>query len=391
MIARSILLFIAIIVLPDIFIWRKWLHGKGKPKWMKAVWVGQALALLAVTAWLAMSRDFTPQPQTPLNAYLLAVGVWVVPKCFFAIALWMRQLTAKSSNALKIAATAPWIMLAILTVYVTVYGSTVGFDKVEVRKVVYYSEDLPEAFDGYRIALLSDIHVGSYTGMHQHVLGDAVDSIIGLRPDAIFFLGDIQNTRPEEVVEKMPVLKRLNAPDGVLSILGNHDYSYYMGGSEAEKKRAELLTIDCQRKMGWRMLLNENVKIRRQNDSIVVAGLEGNDKINTDHGYPRCDLAMEGIGNGCFTIMLVHNPARWQEMVLPKTTAQLSLSGHTHGGQIDFFGLVEALPVEVNGMYEKDGRSLFVTAGLGALIPLRFGVTGEVVELILRKGKKNNH
>ena len=389
MIARAFVLFVALIVLPDFYIWMKWLHGEKKPVWLKTVWVMQGVAMLAYTGILAMSHDFTPNPQTSLNVYLFLIGVWVVPKFFMAIALFMKNLTRKRGCVTRLLAISPWIVLALATVYITVYGSTAGFDKLEVRNVEFTSAELPDAFDGYRIAVFSDAHVGSYKGMHKHVLKDAVDSINALNPDAIFFLGDIQNTRPEELIEHIPTLGSLKARDGVFSILGNHDYSYYMGGSEDEKREAEKLTIDCQRKMGWRLLLNENVVLHRGNDSVVVAGLEGNDKVNTDHGYPRCDLALEDVDKGSFIIMLVHNPSRWREMVLPNTTAQLTLSGHTHGGQIDLFGIVDALPVEgINGMYEHNGRALFVTAGLGALIPLRFNVNGEVVMLTLRKQKQ---
>ena len=390
MIARAFVFFVILIVLPDFYIWRQCFRGGKKPVLLKALWVMQAVAMLAFTGFLAMSRDFTLHPQTSLNVYLFLIGVWIVPKCFLAIALWVKNLVRNRGCATRLLATTPWIVFALATIYITIYGSTIGYGKLVVRHVDYYSAELPDAFDGYRIAVFSDAHVGSCKGMHKNVLKNAVDSINALNPDAIFFLGDMQNTRPEEVIEHIPTLKMLNARDGVFSVLGNHDYSYYMGGSEEEKHEAEKQTIACQRKMGWKLLLNENVVLHKGEDSVVVAGLEGNDKVNTDHGYPRCDLALKDVNESSFIIMLVHNPARWKEMVLPNTTAQLTLSGHTHGGQVDIFGLLGALPVEgINGMYEKDGRALFVTAGLGALIPLRFNVNGEVVLLTLKKQKQN--
>ena len=210
-----------------------------------------------------------------------------------------------------------------------------------------------------------------------------------MNPDLIVFLGDIQNTQPSELYEFSTLLSSLKAKDGVMTIMGNHDYARYVKADSAQKVANIYETERIQRSFGWRLLLDEHVTLHRGNDSIFVAGMEGNDEIDAYFGVGDAKRSVEGIPDRAFTIMLVHNPNFWREKVLPETKAQLTMSGHTHGGQIELFGL---RPTQLNytediGMYEEDGRSLFVTKGLGGVVPMRFGVPGEVVLMTLHSEK----
>ena len=197
--------------------------------------------------------------------------------------------------------------------------------------------------------------------------------------------GDLQNTRPEEIQEHKPVLSRLKAPDGVYSILGNHDYSHYIGGTREEKLAAEKKTQRMEREMGWRLLLNESTIIHHGGDSIYLAGMKGNDGKGEDHDTPNYENTIKDIPKGVFSIMLLHNPRYWKPYVIEPSDIPLTLSGHTHGGQVNLFGMTTSSLVfdEYDGMYEVDGRHLYVSRGLGGLIPMRFNVTGEVVLLTL--------
>lgn len=386
MIARALLLFVALILLPDISIYQRYIAHRA-PWWAKCLWWVQLVAMLACVAALCCCRDFTPHPQTPLNIFLFITGVYLIPKLLFVMAAVTGRLVKAVTHSKTNWGVPVGIALSILAVYVTVYGSTVGYNKFEVRRVDFTSERLPEAFDGYRIVLFSDAHVGSYTGSSYHILDDAVDSMLALKPDAIFNLGDLQNTGPEEIAERLPTLSRLKAPDGVFSVLGNHDYSKYIGGTLEEKLKAEERTKELQRSMGWKVLLNEHTFIKHGADSIVLAGVQGNEELGVDRGVCNYENTIRGIPEGAFTIVLAHNPIIWRTYVLPYIDAPLTLSGHTHGGQINLFGLSTTtfkFP-EDNGMYQIGDKNIFVTAGLGALIPLRFNVTGEVVLVTLHK------
>ena len=169
-----------------------------------------------------------------------------------------------------------WIctFVVVLGWYILLYGTYVGVARIEVRQVEFSSKDLPEAFDGYRIVQFSDAHVGTMTGSRQWLLQRAVDSINALKPDVIVFTGDLQNLHPEELEEHQAVLRQLRAKDGVISVLGNHDYPTYLDCDEATKEDLLRQTIDFERALGWKLLLNEHRIIRRDSDSIVIAGME---------------------------------------------------------------------------------------------------------------------
>ena len=230
--------------------------------------------------------------------------------------------------------------------------------------------------------------MGSYIWGSINRLQVVVDTLNAQQADMIAFVGDLQNMHPDELLPAMPILGRLEAKDGVLSVLGNHDYNDYLRADSVTGRRNELLMCDRQRQMGWRLLLDENVVIRRQSDSIFVAGMQ-NDGKNTTTYCANVDKAMSGVPAEAFSIMLEHDPTSWQRTILPSTTANLTMSGHTHGGQIRIAGLSPAAIEykEYDGMYfEKSGRALFVTTGIGGFVPFRLGVKPEVVVITLHKG-----
>ena len=391
MIARHLLLFLLLILIPDWYLYRRYLTRPNVKLWVRLMWWVITGAMIAYTGCLAVCQDFSPHPPLMLNIYLAILGVLILPKAFLAFGDALQSLTRRKGKRKR---PIGWgvglgVLLSFLSIYVTIYGFTLGFSKFQVTRIDYESADLPDAFDGYRIAVLSDAHVGSYDGPLNYLLDEAVDSLMAGKPDAVFFLGDVQNVWPEEIDNHAGQLGRLKAPDGVFSILGNHDYSFYIGGSEMRHAKSEQKTKEAEERLGWKLLLNEHAVIRHGGDSIVVAGMEGNEEKNTDHGYPHCDWAMKGVGADAFTIMLVHNPKWWRKQVLPGCHAQLTMSGHTHGGQVGLgsFNASSFTYRENDGMYEQDGRHLFVSRGLGAAIPLRFGITGEVVLMTLHKKK----
>lgn len=280
------------------------------------------------------------------------------------------------------------ICISLLVFLFAVYGMFVGYEQLEVRHVEFRSKDLPAAFDGYRIVQFSDAHIGTMTGMRKWLLERDVDSMLAQHPDMIVFTGDLQNVYPEELVEHLPQLQRLKAPDGVYSVLGNHDYATYQPGDSLTKEANNRRTQALERKAGWTLLMNEHRIIRRDSDSIVIAGMEN---WGTVKRMPRRgDVAktLTGLSSQLpFVIMLQHDPTAWREKILKECQAQLTLSGHTHGGQADIFGYSPAaLSYEVYGGWAYEGaRALFVSTGLGALIPFRLGLPGEIVVITLRK------
>ncbi|MDE7456981.1 MAG: metallophosphoesterase [Prevotella sp.] len=310
--------------------------------------------------------------------FFATVGFVVLPLLVYFVSRWL--LPRRYGRRVGVVA-------AIIIIGMVAYGVTFGFEQLEVRQVEYASSDLPEAFDGYRIVQFSDAHVGTYEGRRAWLLQRAVDSINAQRADMIVFTGDLQNLHPDELVDKVPVLRQLHAPDGVYSVLGNHDYATYLECDEATKWKNNQRTQQLERQMQWTLLLNEHRIIRRDSDSIVIAGMEnwGLPKRTPRRGDVR--KTMQGVAPQSFTVMLQHNPVAWRQKILPQSHAQLTLSGHTHGGQFMLFGWspVALISDEWNGAYYEGERSLYVSSGLGGLLPFRLGQPGEIVVITLRK------
>lgn len=286
----------------------------------------------------------------------------------------------------------------ILVWYVVIYGSTIGFQRLNVNRQTYHSADLPKSFDGYRIVLFSDAHVGSYGSSQQWVLQQAVDSINAQRPDLIVFAGDLQNIEPAEIEQHVSVLRQLHAKDGIFSVLGNHDYDMYFRGTEEQKATNCQKTIQLQRQMGWTVLLNEHRSIQRGDSRIIIAGMENDgpeggrfpqkgDIRRTLDATNSATEAQQTLTATDFILMLEHDPSCWRRKIVTDGRAQLTLSGHTHDMQFRLAGWspMDWSGKEWNGWYREGQQSLYVTAGLGGLIPFRFGATGEIVVLTLKR------
>lgn len=310
--------------------------------------------------------------------FFFLMGLVVVPLVIALICRWLLP----RKYYLKVIS-----VLTLLIWGLVGYGYFVGFEQLEIREIEYACSDLPEAFDGYRIVHFSDAHIGTYTGSRQWLLQRAVDTINALHPDIVLFTGDLQNVYPDELDVQVPILSQLKAHDGVMSVLGNHDYAVYQDCDESQKQRNNKHTIQSERKMGWTLLLNENRIIRRDSDSIVIAGMENWGKMKRMPRRGDVKKSLTGISDSAFVVMLQHDPTCWREKILPECKAQLTLSGHTHGGQVSLLGLSPASLSydEWGGVYEQDGRTLIVSTGLGALIPFRLGMPGEIVVITLRK------
>ena len=398
MIARSFVLFLLLLVLPYLYIDLKYFRQK-KVWWKRVLLYLPCVAMVAYASYLAMERDFIPGNDRIfiLYGFLLLLGVVVIPLWIFIICSLLgrgcsklvrkfkspEQLLkpAKNYGNLTGIASIPliWLMVG--------WGSSLGFNKFEVNHIEYASSDIPKAFDGYKIVLFSDAHVGSYQKRNSDVLRQAIDSINAQKPDMIVFTGDLQNIQPSELYPHREVLGSLQAKDGIYSVLGNHDYASYLGCDEAVKAANDKEIISLQRQMGWTVLLNEHRTIQRDTSSFILAGMEND---GDGKRFPqKGDIAktLDGVADGKFILMLEHDPSAWRRKIIPDGRAQLTLSGHTHAMQFNILGWcpMSLTGKEFWGWYEEGRQKLFVSAGLGGLIPFRFGATGEIVVLTLKR------
>jgi predicted MPP superfamily phosphohydrolase len=393
MIARAPYLFLLLIIIPDLYFdlhyWRhKYSAGQRFCRWLPTI------GLVAYTIYLMYEKNFIPDNPTIIYIYLFLLGLIAIPKVvymlFSLVGLSFSHLfhRKKSAHPHKNYGNLIGLVCVPILWFILIYGSFVGFSELEINRHTYTSPDIPKAFNGYRIVQFSDAHVGSYTDSRKEILQRAVDSINALRPDLIVFTGDLQNVKPEELYSQMDILSRLKAKDGVYSVLGNHDYAKYVDCSEAEKAANCRETVSLEKQLGWTLLQNEHRYIERGKSRIVIAGMENDGDGKNFPQKGNISKTLKGVDNDDFILMLEHDPSSWRRKIIPDGRAQLTLSGHTHKMQFALFGWspMSLLGREFNDWYTEGSQSLFVTAGLGGLIPFRFGATGEIVVLTLRKG-----
>lgn len=280
------------------------------------------------------------------------------------------------------------LLLPILWEMLMAYGFFFGWRHVIVRRATCVSPLLPASFNGYRVLQLSDIHIGTYL-RNRRFIDNLVALVNDQHADLVVFTGDLVNVSAEEVIPFQHVLKQVSATDGVLSIMGNHDYCEY-GEDKSERNVAKNQTVlhYLEEKIGWHLLMNEHVLIHRGDDAIAIIGVE-NISRPPFQDYGDLKKAMEGLPQGMFKILLSHDPSHWRRGVLHQTDIALTLSGHTHAGQLRVGRLSPSKVAyqEWGGKYTEDGSMLYVSTGIGGTVPFRLGAWPEINIITLQRGE----
>ena len=380
---RFTLLLVLLVVLPDLFIW--WHFTRMQP----GVW--RTLLLLTPTAVaLLCMLLLVCQVHVPgllQLGFLLMVCV-SVPKLVFVLAAGTGKIPTLWGWNTDGMAVRTGIVLAVIAACMQIYGATLGWRKLQVNHLTLPLQGLPPAFDGYKVVQISDLHLGSY---HHHTsfVERLVDSVNAQQPDLIVFTGDLVNTEAREVQPFVPVLKRLHARDGVLSVLGNHDYMTYQPGLSAKQQHEQLdELVAAQQRMGWQVLRNEHRAVVRQTDTLFVAGVEN---IGKPPFPSRGNLArsLQGIPPSACIVLLSHDPWHWRNGVLGHSPIALTLSGHTHAMQVQFYRFSPArwLMTEWGGLYSEGNQQLYVSTGIGGSVPYRLGAWPQVEVLTLQTAR----
>ncbi|HET8809117.1 MAG TPA: metallophosphoesterase [Flavobacteriaceae bacterium] len=284
--------------------------------------------------------------------------------------------------------------IAAIPFFSMLYGMYRGKYNFKVMKHRLVFDDLPEAFEGYRIIHISDIHSGSFDNPKE--IEEAVNLINQQKTDAVMFTGDLVNNTADEMRDWKKVFSSIKAPDGVFSVFGNHDYGdYYDWPSEKAKEQNLEMLKNVHREMGWDLLLNEYRTIEKNGQKIMVVGVEN----WGSGGFIKkgdIDLASEGLKKEDFKILLSHDPSYWAERIkTDEKNYQLTLSGHTHGMQfgVEIPGWFKWSPIQYRyeywaGIYKEFGRYINVNRGFGYLgYPGRVGIWPEISVIELQKGK----
>ena len=284
------------------------------------------------------------------------------------------------------------LALAAIPFSSVIYGMVRGQYKFTVHEVDIAFPDLPEAFDGFTITQISDIHSGGFDD--YDAVRKGVELAMEQQSDLMVFTGDLVNSFAEEMDDWVELFSELDAPLGKFAVLGNHDYGVHGGDFKSDEEQAANLVRVKQQyaNIGFRLLNNENHRITRDGQSLVLAGVENwGSPPFPQHG--DLDKSLIGTNPDDFTVLLSHDPSHYESVVLDhKKHVHLTLSGHTHGMQ---FGIevpgIKWSPVKYRyprwaGLYNEGQQYLYVNRGFGCIgFPGRVGIWPEVTKITLRR------
>ncbi len=282
--------------------------------------------------------------------------------------------------------------VCLLLTCLVVWGILFGRHDYTINPVEVKFDSLPPAFDGYKIVQISDVHAGSFFGFTGR-FQKAVEMINAQNPDLIVFTGDMVNNFAEEAYPLIPVFSELKARDGKYAVLGNHDYGVYYEWETCIEEETNLEELEqAITRMGFDLLNNRAVVLTKGNlDRIALVGVENWGIAKRHPKKGDIEQATDSVRNIPFKILLSHDPSFWTEKIEGKTDIALTLSGHTHGGQVGikfrrkYYGPSMIEYPYWSGLYQVGNQYLYVNRGLGVIgYPGRIGILPEITVITLR-------
>jgi uncharacterized protein len=284
--------------------------------------------------------------------------------------------------------------LAAIPFLSLIYGITIGRYNYKVIKQQLVFPDLPDAFDGFTITQISDVHSGSFDNPEK--INYAIDLVNQQNSDLILFTGDIVNNKAEEMHPWIDIFNRIEKHKyGKFAVLGNHDYGEYIDFPSAKAKQENFEAIkNLYSQIGFDLLLNEHKFIQKGEDKLAIVGVE-----NWGKGFRQAgdlNLASQNLSQQDFKVLMSHDPSHWEfEVKNHPKHFQLTLSGHTHGMQFGIeipgfikWSLAQFAYKQWAGLYENLGRYIYVNRGFGYhAYPGRVGIMPEITVITLKKGQ----
>ncbi len=316
-----------------------------------------------------------------------------------------------------------WTALSLVLALwlVMAYGFFFGRFRLWVNRTDYTSTDLPAAFDGYRVVHISDLHLSTFDD-RPAALQRVVDSVNALQPDLICFTGDLVTMGVAEAQPYTDILRGLRATDGVVSVLGNHDLLIYSRLPEQQRlAEVERLAAFERDTLGWQLLRNQHLTLTRKKQDttgIQTLTIVGVDNSSCDgQGFRTIysgDLPKALQGTDGFRLLLSHDPSQWMAEIVVRTPVSLTLSGHTHAGQVRLFGHplsdlmfrqsagwyhhsahdnhptaqdkphpTQGLQYTAQDYHHPTSQSLYVNEGIGCTAPIRINCPSEITLITL--------
>lgn len=278
------------------------------------------------------------------------------------------------------------VFLGAIPFVTLVYGLVRNPYRYKVFRQKVALPRLPASLKGLRIVQISDIHSGSFT--FKEPVKESIKLINDLKPDIIFFTGDLVNEIADEMDRFVDVFDKLSAPHGIYSVLGNHDYGDYHHWDSPEAKEQNLNKLkETHKKLGWDLLNNEHRLLKIKDETVAVIGVENYSAHPRFPKYGDLDKAYQGAETAKVKLLLSHDPSHWKEQVTSQySDIDITFSGHTHGMQfgVEIPGWIKWSPIQYvykqwAGLYQHNNQYLYVNRGLGFHgYPGRVGILPEI-------------
>lgn len=399
-----LVIFMAVLILIDFYIYhvlRILTQGASNGTRTTVGLIYWAMCILSIGSFLLFPYITNPY----FKQYIFSIGIgWVLTQVFMVLfflvddlrrgAFWTMGQAASMAGAkfmntekgIPRSTFLSWLGVGLSSTlfFSLLYGFGNKYNYKLIKKKLAL-KGLPLAFKGFKIIHISDIHSGSLKDKAAVLKG--IELIEKQNADIVLFTGDLVNDRATEMHDWMDVFGKIKAPHGVYSTLGNHDYGDYVKWDTAEEKKQNLEALkQVHHNLGWRLLMNENISIEKNEEKIKIVGIENWGAKARFPKYGKMDLAMQGVNKEDIVILMSHDPSHWEAEVIPKYShIQLTLSGHTHGMQ---FGLenpyfkwspVQWVYKQWAGIYDNKDQQLYVNRGFGFLgYPGRVGILPEI-------------
>lgn len=395
--AKRLFLILFLFIIADIYFYQVILTLSSNPILHGLYWTIDILVLAGIIALLVLRRagkDVQRWTQLLMTALLLLF----VPKVFAFPLLLVEDLTRLFYHfpARSIYWSEAALLLATVIFFAIVFGLTKGKHYYKIKKHTLYFPDLPKAFEGFTITQLSDIHAGSLRNAKEVLKGIKLAN--AQESDLLLFTGDLVNNTASEMKPWLTSFSELKAPFGKYSILGNHDYGDYTRWENSYAKANNLQHLKkIQAEMGFRLLLNETIFLRKEEDEIALIGVENWGKGGFQQ-YGDLKRATASVPDDSFKILMSHDPSHWEaETVNHRQHIHLTLAGHTHGMQFGFelFGFkwspIQYFYKQWAGLYRKGSQYLYVNRGFGFHgLQGRVGMWPEITVLTLKRSQEDS-
>lgn len=390
--AKRLSLILLLFLVGDIYFYQAVITLTQNPLLHLGYWVIDILLIAGIISTVFMLRAGN-QVQRVLSLLMTALLLIFIPKLFSSPILLaediLRLFRGFPPRSFYISEVT--LALAGLIFLIIVFGVTRGKHFYRIKKETIYFPDLPEAFDGFTITQISDVHSGSFSDAKGVQKG--LDLVNSQNSDLLLFTGDLVNNMASEMDQWIPMFTKLKAPYGKYAVLGNHDYGDYIRWESDAAKAANLNRLkEVHAETGFKLLLNEAVEINKQGESVALIGVENWGK-GGFHQYGDLKKATAKVPDNSFKILMSHDPSHWDEVTVDhEQHVHLTLAGHTHGMQfgIELFGFkwspIKYFYKQWAGLYKQEGKYLYVNRGFGFHgLKGRIGIWPEITVLTLKR------